>query len=284
MFGYVTIYRKGLGKEELDRYQAYYCGLCQTLGQRYGLPGRMALSYDMAFTAMLLTALYEPETRFGSGRCPPHPLKARPRAQNEFLEYAADMTILLAYYNCLLYTSDADRLASLRRAGQFEPLLPAIRERWPRQFSVIGEQLAALNLLEEAGSHDLDALCNAFGTLLGAVFACRQDLWTPVLEGMGRGLGGFIYLMDAYDDLEKDRKKERFNALQALAGQLSPAEYEARCHELLTQQMGLCAQQFSLLPILRDTPEGKLLYNTIYSGVWSKYALVKKHREGRRHD
>ena len=48
--------------------------------------------------------------------------------------------------------------------------------------------------------------------------------------------------------------------------------------------MGLCAQQFSLLPILRDTPEGKLLYNTIYSGVWSKYALVKKHREGRRHD
>ena len=254
------------------------------MGERYGLPGRLALSYDMAFTAMLLTALYEPETRFGSGRCPPHPLKARPRAQNEFLECAADMTILLAYYNFQDDWQDDYRQASLRRARQFEPLLPAIRERWPRQFSVIGEQLAALNLLEESGSHDLDALCNAFGTLLGAVFACRQDLWTPVLEGMGRGLGGFIYLMDAYDDLEKDRKKERFNALQALAGQLSPAEYEARCHELLTQQMGLCAQQFSLLPILRDTPEGKLLYNTIYSGVWSKYALVKKHREGRRHD
>ena len=126
MFGYVTIYRKGLGKEELDRYQAYYCGLCQTLGQRYGLPGRMALSYDMAFTAMLLTALYEPETRFGSGRCPPHPLKARPRAQNEFLEYAADMTILLAYYNFQDDWQDDYRQASLRRARQFEPLLPAI--------------------------------------------------------------------------------------------------------------------------------------------------------------
>lgn len=282
MFGYVTIYRKGLTDQDLDRYQAYYCGLCQVLGERYGLPGRLALSYDMAFAAMLLTALYEPDTRFGTGRCAPHPLKARPRARNEFLDYAADMTILLAYHNFLDDWQDDHRQASLRRARQFEPLLPAIRERWPRQFSVIGEQLSALNLLEEAGSHDLDALCNAFGTLLGTVFACRQDLWTPVLDGMGRGLGGFIYLMDAYDDLEKDRKKERFNALQALAGQLSPAEYEARCHELLTQQMGLCAQQFSLLPILRDTPEGKLLYNTIYSGVWSKYALVKKHREGRR--
>ena len=281
MFGYVTIYRKGLGKEELDRYQAYYCGLCQTLGQRYGLPGRMALSYDMAFTAMLLTALYEPETRFGSGRCPPHPLKARPRAQNEFLEYAADMTILLAYYNFQDDWQDDHRQASLRRARQFEPLLPAIRERWPRQFSVIGEQLSALNLLEEAGSHDLDALCNAFGTLLGAVFACRQDLWTPVLEGMGRGLGGFIYLMDAYDDLEKDRKKGRYNALQALAEQLPPADYETRCRELLTQQIGLCAQQFQLLPIPKETPEGQILYNTLYSGVWSQYALVRKHREGR---
>lgn len=103
----------------------------------------------------------------------------------------------------------------------------------------------------------------------------------PVLEEMGRGLGGFIYLMDAYDDLDKDRRKGRFNALQALADRLSPADYEKQCHELLTQQIGLCAQQFDLLPILKDTPEGKLLYNTIYSGVWSKYALVKKHREGR---
>ena len=65
MFGYVTIYRKGLAKEELDRYQAYYCGLCQALGRRYGLPGQLTLSYDMAFVAMLLSALYEPETRFG---------------------------------------------------------------------------------------------------------------------------------------------------------------------------------------------------------------------------
>ena len=101
---------------------------------------------------------------------------------------------------------------------------------------------------------------------------------------MGQGLGGFIYLMDAYDDLEKDEKEGRFNALRQLADELPPAAYEQRCHELLTQQMGRCAQPFEMLPILKDTPEGKLLYNTIYSGVWSKYALVRKHREGRRHD
>ena len=137
-----------------------------------------------------------------------------------------------------------------------------------------------LTELEKAGCTDLDALCNCFGALLGAVFCYRQDLWGAPLDRMGRGLGGFIYLMDAYDDLPKDRKHGRFNALAATADAYAGDRdgYESRCHELLTQQMGLCAQGFGVLPILRDTPEGQLLHNTIYAGVWSKYALVKAAR------
>lgn len=281
MFGYVTIYRKGLDEAALDRYQAYYCGLCQALGQHYGTAGQLTLSFDMAFVAILLSALYDPDTAFGTGRCPPHPFKPRPRADNPFLHYAADMTVVLAYYNFLDDWQDDRRRASLRHAQKLERYLPSIRERWPRQCGIVRDQLQALNALESAGSHDLDALCRAFGALLGGIFACREDAWAPILDAMGRALGGFIYLMDAYDDLEKDRKKGRYNALQALAEQLPPADYETRCRELLTQQMGLCAQQFQLLPILKETPEGQILYNTLYSGVWSQYALVRKHREGR---
>lgn len=284
MFGYVTIYRKGLADDALDRYQAYYCGLCQALGRRYGRTGQLALSYDMAFVSILLTALYDTPTAFQDGRCVPHPLKKRPRADNPFLDYAADMTAALAYYNLLDDWRDDHRRSSLAQAQRLEGYLPALRERWPRQMDKMAAMLDRLNTLEGSGSHDLDALCNTFGALLGEVFACRDDLWAPALRGMGQGLGAFIYLMDAYDDLDKDAKKGRFNALRQLADELPPAAYEQRCHELLTLQMGRCAQQFEMLPILKDTPEGKLLYNTIYSGVWSKYALVRKHREARRHD
>lgn len=92
MFGYVTIYRKGLADADMDRYQAYYCGLCRALGRRYGRTGQLALSYDMAFVAILLTALYDVPTAYTAGRCAPHPIKPRPRADNEFMDYAADMT------------------------------------------------------------------------------------------------------------------------------------------------------------------------------------------------
>ena len=101
MFGYVTIYRKDLTESALDCYQGYYCGLCEALGRRYGSPGRMTLSYDMTFASILQSALYDPDTVHSTGRCLPHPIKARPRAANAYVDYAADMSIALAYYNYL---------------------------------------------------------------------------------------------------------------------------------------------------------------------------------------
>lgn len=189
MFGYVTLYRKGLADAEMDRYQSYYCGLCQALGRRYGRTGQMALSYDMAFAAILLTALYDTPTAFSEGRCVPHPIKKRPRADNEFLDYAADMTAALAYYNFLDDWQDEHRRASLAQAQKLEPSLPALRERWPRQVQTMAAQLDRLNALESAGSHDLDALCNAFGALLGEVFACRDDIWPQRCAAWAMGWG-----------------------------------------------------------------------------------------------
>lgn len=284
MFGYVTIYQKDLDNAAMDCYQAYYCGLCQSLGRKYGTAARMALSYDMTFAALLLTALYDPPTQTSQGRCAPHPLRTRPRAVNEFTDYAADMTVVLAYYNYLDDWQDDHKRSRLRLAKQLEPHLENIRRQWPRQCEAIHTKLDELNRLESANSTDLDALCNAFGALLGAVFSPREDFWSPALTQMGHGLGGFIYLMDAYDDLKKDARHGSFNALAATkqAFGSDTAGFETRCRELLTQQMALCAQNFELLPILKDTPEGQLLHNTIYAGVWSKYALVKATRTPRK--
>jgi len=281
MFGYITIYRKELAPPVLEVYQGYYCGLCEELGSRYGAAGRITLSYDMTFTALLLSTLYEPDTAHSRGRCLPHLLRSRPRAANEFLAYAADMSIALAYYNYLDNWEDDASRTSLLAAKKLQPHMTGIQQKWPRQCEAMSRELAVLDQLERSGCHDLDALCRSFGSLLGAVFACRDDEWRGLLEGMGRGLGGFIYLMDAYDDLEKDIKKGRFNALSGLASALPFDQYEAQCHELLTQQMGLCAGNFEMLPILRSTPEGQILYNTLYSGVWCSYAAAKARREKR---
>ena len=87
MFGYVVANKAGLSEQQLARYRAFYCGLCRALRTRCGQLGRMTLTYDMAFLVMLLSSLYEPETRTGANRCVPHPKTPQHWLQNEFTEY-----------------------------------------------------------------------------------------------------------------------------------------------------------------------------------------------------
>ena len=53
----------------------------------------------MAFLALLLMSLYEPEETAGKHACVLHP--TRSYVDNEFVRYAADMNIALGYYNCM---------------------------------------------------------------------------------------------------------------------------------------------------------------------------------------
>ena len=220
----------------MDRYQAYYCGLCRTLGRRYGRTGQLALSYDMAFVAILLTALYDTPTAFSEGRCVPHPLKRRPRADNELLDYAADMTAALAYYNFLDDWQDDHRRASLTQAQKLEPSLPAAGAL----AAPAADHGRTAGQAERAGKrrqHDLDGAVQCLWHTAGRGVRLPRRHLGPGAARHGQWLGAFIYLMDAYDDLEKDSRREQFNALQQLADELPPAAYEQRCHELLTQQM-----------------------------------------------
>jgi len=77
MFGHVQANLTDLTQQEKDRYQAAYCGLCRTIGERHGQLARMGLSYDLTFLALLLMSLYEPEETSGARACGLHPLRPR---------------------------------------------------------------------------------------------------------------------------------------------------------------------------------------------------------------
>ena len=101
MFGYVTTNQEELKIKDFRRYQTFYCGLCRDLGDRHGQTARLTLTYDMTFLAVLLTGLYEPEERVEERFCPLHPAKKRLCRRNAAVSYAADMNLLLCYYNLL---------------------------------------------------------------------------------------------------------------------------------------------------------------------------------------
>ena len=101
LFGFVTANLKELTKTQQERYGGIYCGICLRIREQAGQLPRLGLSNDMAFLAMLLMSLYEPEEVSAPVRCGIHPLRKRNWVDNEYIRYAADMNVALAYYNCL---------------------------------------------------------------------------------------------------------------------------------------------------------------------------------------
>lgn len=59
MFGYIIVNKPEMKFREFDVYRSYYCGLCKSLKERYGVRGQMTLSYDMTFLSLLLSSLYD---------------------------------------------------------------------------------------------------------------------------------------------------------------------------------------------------------------------------------
>ena len=73
MFGYVMANLKELEKPRRKRYSAVYCGICRAIRGQCSQSCRLGLSYDMAFLALLLMSLYEPEETEGNHACVLHP-------------------------------------------------------------------------------------------------------------------------------------------------------------------------------------------------------------------
>ena len=77
MFGYINVNGKELSEENKNIYQSYYCGLCRNLRDFCGPKGQALLNYDMTFLVVLLTGLYEPDTKSKEFTCVLHPIKKR---------------------------------------------------------------------------------------------------------------------------------------------------------------------------------------------------------------
>ena len=101
MFGFIIANKDLLNEEQEEQYSAYYCGLCATLDSRFGLRYRITLSYDMCFLALVLCSLQEEEPAFTECKCPKHPIKQVNGIRNETMDYVADMSVILTYYQLM---------------------------------------------------------------------------------------------------------------------------------------------------------------------------------------
>ena len=263
MFGYVIADLVRLDEAQRLRYKSFYCGLCRALYRGYGPVPALALTYDMAFLTLFLSALYEPAEQSGAACCLRHPAQAQSWTQTEFTGYAAAMNCLLAYENCRDDWHDDRKLSAAAAAGLLGPGAKRAAAQYPEKAAAIRASLQTITQAEKDRAVYSETPANAFGDLMAELFTKKEDRWTPVLRQFGRSLGKLIYFMDAACDLEADWKQDQYNPL-ALLGVQSGADFRPQ----LTLLAGDAAEAFECLPIVQDAA---LLRNILYSGVWTRF-------------
>lgn len=268
MFGFVTANSGELSQEQKHRYSAVYCGICRRIRQQHTNTARLTLGYDMAFLALLLMSLYEPEEQSGDRACALHPIKPRPWVDNEYVRYAADMNVALSYYKCLDDWNDDRKQSARIMANHLEKQIPELRAQYPRQCEAIERCITRLSEMENAHCANPDEPASCFGQLMGELLVYREDLWSPYLRQAGLALGRFIYLADAVVDYEKDKRKKRYNPL--------PGEDARQWEEYLVLAMGRCTEYYEKLPLVQDKA---LLDNILYSGVWVNFGRKKRQED-----
>ena len=124
-----------------------------------------------------------------------------------------------------------------------------------------------------------DEISHPFADLTGYILSEYSDENREELYWLGYNLGKWIYVIDAYDDLEKDMQGKKFNAIEAVLNN-SKAEFadfsqevEARVDFLLTTCAGQCLASLEKLPLRKNE---ELLHNILQYGLMEKIDKVFK--------
>ena len=272
MFGYVLVNKPELKIKEFEQYRSYYCGLCHTLGKRHGLIGKLTLNYDMVFLIMLLSDLYDERECTTCGRCIVHPVHKHNCCTSKVTDYCADMCVLLSYYKCLDDWKDEHKLKSYVAMKLLSRKAKRVAQRYPEKAEFVEKKMNMLDIVENAKNLPIDKVAKVFGEIMAEVFVYKDDFWKDDLYRVGFFLGKFIYLLDAYEDVEKDAKTGDYNPFAEICK--NPG-FDEQVLNLLMLMIGEATDAFERLPLVANE---EILRNILYSGVWVRYGKEKSNK------
>jgi len=218
MFGYVNVFRDDLKVKDYMNFRAYYCGLCRSIGKNCSHLSRLGLSYDMTFLAILLSSLSPDITEYIKKPCVAHPFRKRASVIGDnAVDYAADISVILFYCKMKDDWHDDRSFAALSAIIAFRKAYKKASSRHPALTELIIKQLSALSELEKQNCADTDLTADCFAKITEAIFSPdfigeknkRPAAW------LGYNIGRWIYIIDAYADIDKDLKKKNYNPFLA---------------------------------------------------------------------
>lgn len=283
MFGYVTPCIPELKVKEYYKFKAYYCGLCKSIKNNYGNLPRFSLNYDMTFLAILIDSLSNKDASFKKSFCPVHPLKKNLVMEgNPALDYASFCNVVLFYYKLLDDFNDDKNIKSKILSTFLGRYLKNIPKDLSEIETSVENKLKELYFLENStDKYSIDEYSHAFSDLTGFLLVnyFNNEDFENDLYWLGYNLGKWIYIIDAFDDLEDDMKKNKFNPINKYLNidKKTFEEFSKDIENKIDFSLVTCAN--NCLMYLKKLPINKnkdLLENILMFGLMEKMDKVFK--------
>ena len=278
MFGYLQIHKDELKVKEYEAYKSVYCGLCKQLGRDYGFLTRLILSYDCTFYAILLMSLKRSCTGFSDGRCKFNPLKKCKFADCKDNAYskASALSVISAYYKVV---DDIDDSGFFKRIALkiVKPFFGRRQKKAARRFPEIEIIVSEMMKNQKAAENDelvtIDKAANPTAKMISDLAALEggNDLQKRVLSEFGYQIGRWVYLIDAADDYEKDKKSGNFNPF--IKADINDKDY---INSVLSQSLARAYDAYNLLDIIDFKP---IIDNMMLFGFPNKQNAVLNNRQ-----
>lgn len=278
MFGYLQIHKDELKVKEYEAYKSVYCGLCKQLGRDYGILTRLILSYDCTFYAILLMSLKRSCTGFSDGRCKFNPLKKCKFADCKDNAYskASALSVISAYYKVV---DDIDDSGFFKRIALkiAKPFFGRRQKKAARRFPEIENIVSEMMKNQKAAENDelvtIDKAANPTAKMISDLAALEggNDLQKRVLSEFGYQIGRWVYLIDAADDYEKDKKSGNFNPF--IKADINDKDY---INSVLSQSLARAYDAYNLLDIIDFKP---IIDNMMLFGFPNKQNAVLNNRQ-----
>jgi len=271
MFGYARPLKGDLLVREFTWYRAVYCGICKSLGSRYGQFSRLGVNYDATLLGVLLFSLRPEAPGEVAESCIANPLRKHPVARPDpVLDACADMTVMLAWHKAKDDTADGFALRGLAARAVYSSARRRAAAVWPEMDRAASEGMASLAKVESSppGEDAPMLAAAAFGSVTGGIFGAAADRLLPGLDPAfrdalrlaGDRIGRWIYLIDAIDDRSDDADNENWNPFAGLDAQAAAG----KAGEMLEALEAEIDRTLALLPYERDAA---IVSNIVQAGL-----------------
>jgi hypothetical protein len=277
MLGYITPDKPELKIKEYEVYGGYYCGICKSIGRRYGQIPRLVLSYDSVFLALILAGINPNQDHIKVERCIVHPMKKRSIVyDNPEIDYAADILLLLAYFKMKDDYQDEKKKKAAVGAILLRRVFKSLSASKKEKCRIVKDKLEELSALEKEKCPSIDRSAEPFAKLMEEVFDTgdQEDL-RQVYRRIGYHIGKWIYLVDAFDDIEDNDKNNAYNPLICQFGYLpekeTAEEFRNRIRERVERNLLLYLAEIAKSCEQLNFEKNKgLIENIIYFGLMRK--------------